>query len=55
MRCSRSRCRRERTTFSLSLNGETFLLNLPGDYTWAEFSESADEGPEVLADQFSNA
>lgn len=36
---------------SLSLNGETFLLNLPGDYTWAQFSESADEGPEVLADQ----
>jgi hypothetical protein len=35
----------------LSLNGETFLLNLPGDYTWAEFSESADEGLEVLADQ----
>jgi hypothetical protein len=36
---------------TLSLNGETFLLNLPGGYTWAEFSESPDDGPEVLADQ----
>ena len=35
----------------LSLNGETFLLDLPGGYTWAEFNEVADEGPEVLADQ----
>jgi hypothetical protein len=35
----------------LSLNGETFLLNLLGDYTWAEFSESAEESSEVLADQ----
>lgn len=35
----------------LSLNGETFVLNLPGDYTWAEFDESGDEAAEVLADQ----
>jgi hypothetical protein len=35
----------------LSLNGETFLLSLPGGYTWAEFSESVEESSEGLADQ----
>ncbi len=35
----------------LSLNGETFLLDLPGGYTWAEFNALADEGQETLADQ----
>lgn len=39
------------TDVRLFFNGETFLLNLPGNYTWAQFSGSPEESSEVLADQ----
>jgi hypothetical protein len=35
----------------LSINGEVFLLDFPGGFTWPEFGYSQEEADEALADQ----
>jgi hypothetical protein len=35
----------------LSFNGEVFLLDLPGGYTWPEFGYTAEDPQEALRDQ----
>lgn len=35
----------------LSINGEVFLLDFPGDFTWPEFGYSQEQADEALADQ----
>lgn len=35
----------------LSFNGEVFLLDLPGGYTWPEFGYTAEDAQEALRDQ----